>query len=89
MHALERWPGASFYGRTQLDVYVQTNALLWELTRLPRDPYVWYGLFVWSGNGGLQHPNKGCWGGAFEDDQTMGDQISAQLLQKEKECPSG
>uniref|UniRef100_A0A7S3EWY7 Hexosyltransferase n=1 Tax=Haptolina ericina TaxID=156174 RepID=A0A7S3EWY7_9EUKA len=87
-HALAVWPTSLYFGKTEDDIYIATTLLLWDLQRLSA-PLLWLGLFQWSGNGDLDHPHTGCWGGAFEDDPLFSAKISSQLLSKERKCPEG
>ena len=90
-YALAAWPRAEWLGKTEDDVYVQLRALHWELTRLPHDPLVWYGLMAWTGNGDAGHPRvgtAGCWGGGFEDDVTLEEKTTTKLLAAESKCVS-
>ncbi|KAL1522835.1 hypothetical protein AB1Y20_017804 [Prymnesium parvum] len=85
-HALEAWPHARYYGKTEDDIYVQLRLLHFDLARLS-SPLLWLGLFQWSGNSDAQ-ARAGCWGGAFEDDVRFGAKVVQQLLMREHKCPS-
>ncbi len=91
-HALDAWPKARFYGKTEDDVLINLPAMRFELVRLARLASVrplWYGLMAWTGNGDTEHLGVGCWGGMFEDDPTLSPKAVRGTLSKEHGCANG
>lgn len=88
-HALVHWPAAHFIGKTEDDVTISLHALRFELTRLAADRMLWWGLMAWTGNGDIEHPRVGCWGGGFEDDPVLSAKGIKNTLAKERACPDG
>jgi hypothetical protein len=70
--ALEQWPRAGWYGKTEDDTYVNVDQLLFELKRLARHPRVYYGLINACGMPPLSAARQlssgfeGCFLGEFE-----------------------
>ena len=90
-HALERWPAARYYAKTEDDIYIALPRLSFDLARLPARLPLWYGLFVWTGATYDTAATKavGCWGGAFEDNPRMTAKGMRATLGKERGCPEG
>ena len=88
-HALEVWPSARFYGKTEDDVMISLPALRFEVSRLAPDGRLWWGLMAWTGNGDVDHPRVGCWAGGFEDDPVLTPKGVRGTLGKERACPDG
>ena len=92
-HALAEWPRAHFVGKTEDDIMVSLPALHFEVARLrglaEGGQPLWWGLMAWTGNGGVEHPRVGCWGGGFEDDPLLSPKGVRGTLSKERGCPEG
>jgi hypothetical protein len=89
--ALERWPAARFFAKTEDDIFIALPRLFFDLLRLPAHLPLWYGLFVWTGSTYDTAATKpvGCWGGAFEDNPAMTGKGMRATLGKERGCPDG
>ena len=88
-HAMQRWPTAVYFGKTEDDILIALPPLLFELARLPAARPLWWGLMVWTGSMAIDATKPaGCWGGAFEDDPMLTAKGVRQTLAKERGCPT-